>query len=115
MVQGGVFENFIKKLYFALAKTPDYAYLSQLHQNVTISDGLVGTVIVKLHRNTVQDATLAIDSCYKVRVPVFRNFSEDSEVVNEDEAPRGLLLSPAKRWREPISSGLYSPGDSTHR
>lgn len=105
----GVFENSVKKLYFALAKTPDYVYMSKLRNNVTLSDGLVATVIAQIKGNDITDATLAIDGCYRVQMPVLRNFTDSPDDIPDEEEARGLLLTPAKDWGRPVSLALYSP------
>ncbi|CDF39370.1 unnamed protein product [Chondrus crispus] len=105
----GIFENSIKKLYFALAKTPDYIYLSQLRKNVTLSNGLVTTVIAELNGNAVEDATLPISNCYTVEMPMLRNFSDTGTSIPEEEQPRGIRLHPPKQWQEPASLALYNP------
>lgn len=104
-----IFEDSIKRMYFALAVTPDYIYLSRLHQNTTLTDGLVATMIATIDGNDLQDATVAIEKCYQVRIPLFRNFTEDSESVAEDEIARGLRFTPLKEWGQNSTQGLYLP------
>lgn len=104
-----IFEDSIKRLYFALAVTPDYIYLSRLHQNTTLTDGLVATMIATINGNGLQDATLPIKDCYQVRLPILRNLTSDSEGVPEEEVPRGLTFTPSKEWGQNSSTALYIP------
>ncbi|PXF40881.1 Plexin-D1 [Gracilariopsis chorda] len=105
----GVFENSIKRLYFAVVRTPDYVYLSRLRQNVTLTDGLVGTMVGEIRNNTMQDATAAIDGCYSVQMAIPREVAQVEEDTPSDQRPLGLLLQPKKRWTEELTRGLYSP------
>lgn len=105
----GVYENTIKKLYFVLATTPDYLYLSRLHDNVTLSDGLYSTMVTEIKGNVLQNASHIIPRCYNLEVPVLRNLTESVKEVPDDQVPQGVLFAPRKEWGENDTAGLYRP------
>lgn len=105
-----VFENTIKKLYFVLARTPDYVHLSKVHDNVTLSDGLVSTMISVINGNVVENATLPIQDCYSLQMPVLRNLTDNAENFSDDQVPKGLLLAPSREWGSGNdTNSLYRP------
>lgn len=104
-----IFENSIRKLYFSVAKTPDYIFLSQLHDNVTLTNGLVGAMIMELENNTIKNAGKSIEDCYGVTIPIPRELSDTDEEDPEDQIPKGLRFSPLKQWGETNTSGIYVP------
>lgn len=108
-----LFEDSIKRLYFSVAVTPDYIYLSRLHQNTTLTDGLISTMVATLDGNEVQDAGLAVKDCYRVRMPLLRNLTVTSNETPEEEVPMGLLFAPVKEWGQNNSTALYEPDFSS--
>eukprot|EP00178_Gracilaria_changii_P025352 TRINITY_DN78133_c0_g1_i1.p1 TRINITY_DN78133_c0_g1~~TRINITY_DN78133_c0_g1_i1.p1 ORF type:complete len:1842 (+),score=228.92 TRINITY_DN78133_c0_g1_i1:684-6209(+) len=104
-----LYENSIKRLYFAVVKSPDYVYLSRLRRHVTLTDGLFGMVVGVIRNNTLQDATLAIKDCYGLQIPIAREVAAVEEDTPDDQVPKGLLLQPRKMWDENISLTLYAP------
>lgn len=103
-----LFEDRFKSLYFMLVHTPNYAYISRIRANTTLSDGLYTIAIGEItDNNTFTDAALALDNCYTVDIPIPRSVtipSEDSDGLEEEaaaaQAPSACQLSPEKRWDE---------------
>lgn len=108
-----VYQGGIRKLYFSLAKTPDYIYLSGLHRNVTLSDGLVGTVIGELASNNTIVSAQHIAECYSISMPIPHELSLYAETAPKDQIPAGIHFSPNKQWNDNTSSFLLYQPDFT--
>jgi REJ domain/IPT/TIG domain len=103
-----LFEERFKNLYFMLVHTPNYAYLSGIRQNTTLTDGLHSISISKIAGdNTFTDAALPLANCYYLDIPLLRALTEppDNSVdLSKDEAesqvPSACQLIPQRRWAE---------------
>lgn len=104
-----VFGGDVRKLYFGLATTPDYIYLSKLHRNTTLTNGLAATMVASLDGNSLVDLDSTIDKCYTLRMPIPRNVTEYDSDVPSDEVPLGLRFAPEKPWNVSASNALYIP------
>lgn len=104
-----LYEDTIKKLFFLVADTPNYISLSGLHTNTTLSDGLVSMIVARLEANGIADATLPLENCYEVKVPIPREVAIIPSGAPADQVPLGMLFTPEKVWGEAATRALYFP------
>lgn len=100
-----LFEEQFKELYFMIVQTPNYVYLSELRQNVTLGTGLHSAYIGAISaNNTFTEEAMPLEKCYGMDIPIPTavTVTEDGLSKEEERAqyPSPLQITDPKPWAE---------------
>lgn len=98
-----IFEEQFKDLYFFIARTPNYPFLSQIRRNTTLADGLfsVGAGRIAANNKFVEEKAPG-DGCFSLDIPIPKALTVEPDGLSDSEKdsqlPKPVRISPEKQW-----------------